>query len=144
MSLIKDEIIDLFTKQSQLRIIVATIAFGMGIDCPDVRQVVHVGIPDDIESYIQETGRAGRDKLLSLATLLSRSGSRGGKWSKHDEIIAYIDNQTECRRDFLFKNMEAYEHLDLGSKCVCCDICAKKCKCGNCSGKLEQFVVTEE
>ncbi len=36
--------------------------------------------------------------------------------------------------------MEAYEHVELGSKCVCCDVCARKCECGNCSGKLEQFV----
>ena len=66
----KDGILDAFTRDSQLRIVIATIAFGMGIDCPDVRQIVHIGLPDDIVSYIQETGRAGRDGQLSLATLL--------------------------------------------------------------------------
>ena len=48
----------------------AMVAFGMGLDCTDVCQVIHVGAPDDMESYIQETGRGGRDGNLSLATLL--------------------------------------------------------------------------
>ena len=56
---IKEEIIRFFTKQSRLRIVVGTIAFGMGIDCHDVRNIIHFGAPDDVESYIQETGRAG-------------------------------------------------------------------------------------
>ena len=42
----------------------------MGLDCTDVCQVIHVGAPDDVESYIQKTGRGGRDGNLSLATLL--------------------------------------------------------------------------
>ena len=54
---IKEEIIKLFTRQSQQRIIVGTITFRMGIDCPDV--IIDYDAPDDIESYIQETGRAG-------------------------------------------------------------------------------------
>ena len=41
----------------------------MGLDCTDVCQVIHVSAPDDVESYIQETGRGGRDGNLSLATL---------------------------------------------------------------------------
>ena len=49
----------------------AMVAFGMGLHCcTDVCQVIHVGAPDDVESYIQETGRGGRDGNLSLATLL--------------------------------------------------------------------------
>ena len=67
---VKVQIISLFTSELPLRIVCATVAFGMGLDCTDVRQVIHVGAPDDVESYIQETGRGGRDGNLSLATQL--------------------------------------------------------------------------
>ena len=70
---VKSQIISSFTKPSLLRIVCATIAFGMGVNCLDVRMVVHLGPPDDKESYIQETGRAGRDGLPSKAILYSKN-----------------------------------------------------------------------
>ena len=48
----------------------------MGIDCADVRQFVHLGPPDDVEAYIQETGRAGRDGQIAIAVLLLIKGAR--------------------------------------------------------------------
>ena len=52
----------------------------MGIDCPDIRQVVHVGAPDDTEAYIQATGRTGRDGMLLLATLLTTKAKKAKKY----------------------------------------------------------------
>lgn len=128
----------MFTRESHLRIVIATIAFGMGVDLPDVRQVISVGCPGDVESYIQETGRAGRDGLCSLALLLH---IKGDTHPLSQPIKDYKSNTDKCRRDCLFEDTDNYEHIDLGKKCLCCDVCSMKlCKCGVCESEHKLFV----
>lgn len=67
----KDTIMDAFQKEeSPVRVLVATIAFGMRVDCKGVHRTIHFGLCKNIEAYIQETGRAGRDGEQSVAYLI--------------------------------------------------------------------------
>lgn len=134
----KEWIINAFTRSSHLRVVISTIAFGMGVDCPDVRQIVHVGMPDDTESYIQETGRAGRDGKPSLATLLVTKESVN--MYADASIKDYVQNSVHCQRDTLFHDIDEYCHIDLGTKCLCCDVCLQTCVCNNCSDNHKSFI----
>ncbi|MBM6994017.1 MAG: ATP-dependent DNA helicase RecQ, partial [Prevotella sp.] len=84
----------------EVRVMVATNAFGMGIDKPDVRLVVHIDCPDSIEAYFQEAGRGGRDGQKAYAVLLWNN-------SDHRKLMKRIaDNFPE--KDFI---KDVYEHL---------------------------------
>ena len=87
-------------QEGKTRVIVATNAFGMGIDKPDVRVVIHIDCPDSIEAYFQEAGRAGRDGLRSYAMLLYNNGDK----RKLEKRVA----DTFPEKDYI---RQVYEHL---------------------------------
>lgn len=87
-------------QQDKVRVMVATNAFGMGIDKPDVRVVIHIDSPDSLEAYFQEAGRAGRDGLKSYAVLLYNDADK----RKLNKRV----NDTFPDKDYIKK---VYEHL---------------------------------
>lgn len=116
-------------------IMVATIAFGMGIDKPNVRFVAHMDLPKSLEAYYQETGRAGRDGLpadawmayglqdvVMLKQMLQNSeGDERHKRVEHHKLDAMLAlcEETRCRRQALLK----YFDEDMPAPCGHCDNC---------------------
>ena len=126
---IKEQIIKGFSSDSSpLKVVIATTAFGMGIDVPDIRTIIHFGCCEDVESYVQAVGRAGRDGKPSKAIIFAR---KGGKQYINKQMQDYCDNTTTCRRTILFSDYDDCNQ-SLKNSCKCCDLCTHKCNCGDC------------
>ena len=119
---VKSNITSSFTKESILRLICTT-AFGLGINCVDVRRVFHYGPPDSMESYIQETGRCGRDGRTPCHCILYLK--KPLRRSIQSNMRTYLTSTT-CRRNSLFHNRVSYT-TESDSE-LCCDICDIRCK----------------
>jgi bloom syndrome protein len=127
-------------QSGKLQVVVATIAFGMGIDKPDVRFVIHHTLPKSLEGYYQETGRAGRDGKLSKCILFygyqdtsvlkrfideNEAASEDVKERQREmltRMIQYCENRTDCRRaDILSYFGESFAKEDCNHTCDNCN-----------------------
>ena len=130
----KECILSQFTNPNgTLRVVVATIVFGMEIDAPNVHTVIHWGAPKSIKDYVPESGRCGRDGADSSAILYFSGPDFSRFHPLSDAVKAYCLNSETCRRDKLLEVFDTSGHI---TKPIpihwCCDLCADFCECDDC------------
>ena len=104
-------------------LLIATVAFGMGVDCKGVHRIIHYGPAKNVEAYIQETGRAGRDGIQSDVYILY-----------HGILLSHVDgHMTQYVKTHEYRRKELLKHLNsttwqLEVPHLCCDNCVAECK----------------
>ncbi|XP_048763913.1 probable ATP-dependent DNA helicase RecS [Ostrea edulis] len=134
---------DMQDENGKIRVLIATSAAGMGVNFKGVNNVIHFGPPKDMDSFVQQLGRAGRDGSQTAMALLLYN-SRQCK-NLDDDMKKYIDNSDKCRRQVMLSAYN-YDPAENRVKHLCCDICNASCSCGkdNCNDYEHSFMDYEE
>ena len=117
---------------SKIRVIFAIVAFGIGIDIPNIRQIVHIGVPYTMEEYFQEAGRAGRDGLPAKAHVYYNSYDISeGKKHLSQVMRDYVQKQ-KCKREMILGYFGFQVPTASGPLHQCCDYHKTMCDCDDC------------
>ena len=100
-------------KSGKIRVMVATSAFGLGIDVPNVRLVIHAGLPFSMDEYVQECGRAGRDGKKARCVLFFSDKD----YDKNRSLLEYSNSDPDIRKDMM-KRLKALREITKCKKCL--------------------------
>lgn len=130
----KDEIMkQLSSCKSTVRVILATVAIGMGVNVPNIRKIIHVGVPGTARQYFQELGRCGRDGMPGSAKLYYNNRDiASNKPGMTDEMRSYCKSVDKCLRVLLLSFLDAPEARSVIPGHLCCSACRATCACMNC------------
>ena len=124
---------ELATGSSRIRFVLATVALGMGLDCPALRKVIHFGSPTTIEKYLQETGRTGRDGQPAVAIIYyNRMDIRSNRPGQSVAMSEFCKATSGCLREILLVHL-GYVPAENRLRCQCCQFCKRICKCPRCT-----------
>ena len=114
------------------RVLFVTIAFGLGIDCNDIRRVVHIGVPYSMEDYCQEVGRAGRDGLPARADIYYNSYDISRSRKNMTDVMRNYVKSKECKRKMILNYFDHKVPSTQGPAHMCCDFHSAQCACDDC------------
>lgn len=130
---------NLLTRNVSTEFFFVTIAFGIGIDCPNIRRVIHLGVPCTMEEYFQEAGRAGRDGLPAKATIYYNAyDTSKAKRGLQDIMIKFVKSTSDCKREIILQyfGYHAPDRTDGGHDC--CDYHRNICSCEFCVSEAKK------
>lgn len=100
-------------QSGKIRVMVATPAFGLGIDIPNVRLVIHAGLPLSMDGYVQECGRAGRDGKKARCVLFFSNKD----YDRNRDFLTYNNSDPDAREDAI-KRLKALRKIIKGKECL--------------------------
>lgn len=128
---------ELCSPDSKCRVVFATMALGMGVNIPSVREVIHIGPPRSVREYYQEAGRAGRDNKRSHAILYYNNHDiAANKPGMTEYMRLYCKSTGKCLRKQLLFYLDAPSLVPSVKLHNCCDVCKSVCGCQDCNLKV--------
>ena len=140
---------ELVNGTSNHRVLFVTVAFGIGIDCNNIRRIVHIGVPYTMEEYCQEVGRAGRDGLPAKADIYYNSYDISKARKNMTEVMRTYVQSKECKRKIILNYFDHDVPNSQHPDHTCCDFHREHCQCENCelvhvAEDLEALIVQQE